>query len=82
MRNRLIHDGSLAGEVFYQTMTLNLSQSTYDKATREGLLYHNQLKIPANAVELKLLFANLASGKLGTLTIPLSEIETATANAK
>ncbi len=75
-------DGGLAGQVFYQTMTLNLSQSTYDKAAREGLSYHNQLTIPAKAVELKLLFANLASGKLGTLTIPLSEIETATANAK
>ncbi len=75
-------DGKLAGEVSYQTMTLNLRQTTYDKAASSGFLYHNELKIPAKAVELKLLFANLASGKLGTLTIPLSEIETTTANAK
>ncbi len=65
-------DGSLAGEGFSQTM--NLRQATYDKAIRDGLAYHNELKIPLKAVELKLLFANLASGRIGTLTIPLSEI--------
>jgi VWFA-related protein len=75
-------DGSLAGEVFYQTMALNLRQTTYDKAVRSGFVYHNQLTIPAKAVELTLLFANRASGKLGTLTIPLSEIEAGTGNAK
>ena len=41
---------------------------------RFGLAYHKELKIPARAVELKLLFANPASGKIGTLTIPLSKV--------
>jgi hypothetical protein len=69
-------DGIVAGDVFSQTMTLNLRQASYDTAVRDGFLYHNvELKIPAKAVELKLLFANPDSGKIGTLSIPLSEIE-------
>ena len=75
-------DGSLAGEVFYRTLTLNLRQATYDQAVRGRFLYHNELSIPAKAVELKLLIANLASGKLGTLTIPLSEIAISPAAGK
>ncbi len=75
-------DGSLAGEGVSQTMTLNLRQATYDKAVSDGFIYRNELRIPAKAVALRLLFANLASGKVGTLTIPLSEIEAATASAK
>jgi len=69
-------DESLAGEVFSQRLTLNLSQTTYEKAVRDGGVdYHNVFKIPAKATELKLLVANLASGRIGTLTIPLSEVQ-------
>ena len=57
-----------------QSVKLNLSQATYDTATQSGLLYHNELKIPANAVEFKILIANIATGKIGTVTIPLSEV--------
>lgn len=53
---------------------MNLRQATYDAAVRDGLSYSTELKVPAKAVELKLLFANPASGKIGTLTILLSEI--------
>ena len=70
-------DGIVAGDVFSQTMTLNLRQATYDAALRDGLACHNvELKIPVKAVELRLLFANPATGKIGTLTIPLSEVKT------
>ena len=68
-------DGIFASDAFAQTLTLNLSQTTHDTAMRDGLAYHNEFKIPPKAVELKLLFANPASGKIGTLTIPLSEVE-------
>ena len=69
-------DGIVVGDVFSNTITLNLRQAAYDAALRDGLAYHNvELKIPANAVELKLLFANPASGKIGTLIIPLSEVK-------
>jgi hypothetical protein len=66
--------GTVAGDPFAQTLTLNFNQSTYDTAMRFGLAYNKELKIPARAVELKLLFANPASGKIGTLTIPLSKV--------
>jgi hypothetical protein len=39
-----------------------------------GDLHPSELTIPAKATELKVLVGNLASGKIGTLTIPLSEI--------
>jgi VWFA-related protein len=67
-------DGIVASDVFHQTVTLNLRLATYDIAVRDGLAYHTELNVPAKAVELKLLFANPASGKIGTLTIPLPEI--------
>jgi VWFA-related protein len=69
-------DGIVAGDVFSETVTLSLRQSTYDAAVRTGLAYHKlELKIPDKAAELKLLFANPASGKIGTLTVPLSAVE-------
>jgi hypothetical protein len=67
-------DGVVAANVFHQTVTLNLRQGTYDAAVRDGFAWHNEFVIPAKAVELKLLFANPASGKIGTLTIPLAEV--------
>jgi VWFA-related protein len=67
-------DGVVAANVFHQTVTLNLRQGTYEAAVRDGFAWHNEFATPAKAVELKLLFANPASGKIGTLTIPLSEI--------
>jgi VWFA-related protein len=75
-------DGIVAGDVFSGTITLGLRQTTYEAAMRGGLPYRNELKIPPKAVELKLLFANLASGKIGTLAIPLSEVGVISENAK
>jgi VWFA-related protein len=69
-------DGSIVGDrpALAQTVNLNFSQPTYDAATQRGVLYRNELKIPAKAVELKILIANMATGKIGTVTIPLSEV--------
>jgi VWFA-related protein len=69
-------DGSIVGDrpALAQTVKLNFSQQTYDAATQHGLLYRNELKIPPNAVEFKILIANNATGKIGTVTIPLSEV--------
>jgi hypothetical protein len=47
---------------------------TRDPGAQRGLLYRNELKIPASPVEFKILVANLATGKSGTVTIPLSEV--------
>jgi hypothetical protein len=75
-------DGSQAGELVSQTLSSNLPQETYDAALPQGVAYHIELKIPPKAVELKLMVANLAAGKTGTLTIPLSQIEASAANVK
>jgi VWFA-related protein len=69
-------DGRVVGArpALDQTVTLNFTQPTYDAATQRGLSYGNEVKIPANAVEFKILIANRGTGKIGTVTIPLSEL--------
>ena len=62
-----------AGDAMAETMTLKLRPETYQAYLKDGLPYKKELSIPAKAVEVKLLIGNLASGKIGTLTIPLSQ---------
>jgi VWFA-related protein len=69
-------DGSPVGAAASQKLDLNLRQA------QQGLGYHNDLKIPPKAVDLKVLFANPDSGKIGTLTIPLFEVAANGAKAK
>jgi hypothetical protein len=66
-------DAKQVGEVVAQTVVFNLRPPTYASLMRTGVPYRKKLKIPAKAVELKVLVGNLASGKIGTLTIPLSK---------
>ena len=76
-------DEALFMEPFYQTVTLNLSQATYEKAVSgEGIVYHNRLAVPPKAVELKPLVSHLDAGKIGTLTIPLSKVQSTEATRK
>jgi VWFA-related protein len=75
-------DGTQAGDTLAETVTLNLRPATYEAFLVGGLPYQKELTIPAKAVELKLLIGNPASGKIGTLTIPLAEIKEGAANAK
>jgi len=74
-------EGVAAGEVMARTVSFNLRPATYARMLQTGFSCRGEWKVPPKAVELKLLFANLASGKVGTLSIPLSDIETATAGA-
>jgi VWFA-related protein len=66
-----------AGDVIANTATIKLSEVPYQAMLKSGFVYHKEpeLTIPPNAVELKLLVGNLASGKIGTVTIPLSEVK-------
>jgi hypothetical protein len=66
-------DAKQVGEVVAQTLVFNLRPPTYESLLRTGVSYRKKLKIPAKAVELKVLVGNLESGKIGTLTIPLSK---------
>ncbi len=72
-------DAIIASDPVTRTVSFHLSREKYDAALRTGITYHHELQIPPKAVELKLLFANAASGKIGTLTIPLSRVKTGAA---
>jgi hypothetical protein len=76
-------DGLPASAASAQTLTFNLRPATYESMLRgDPYRSHSDLPIPAKAAELKVLVGNLASGKIGTLTIPLSEIVAAATNGK
>jgi VWFA-related protein len=67
-------EGVWAGDVLSQTISFNLKPENYASMLSSGVTYHKEIRIPPKAVELKLLVGNLASGKIGTLTIPLSGV--------
>jgi VWFA-related protein len=68
-------DGLPAGAACAQTLAFNLRPETYESMLRgDPYRSHSDLSIPAKATELKVLVGNLASEKIGTLTIPLSEM--------
>jgi VWFA-related protein len=75
-------DGKIAGKVIPLTVGFHLRPVTYAEALQRGFLIRRKIEIPPNAVELKLLIGNLASGKIGTLTVPLSQIKEELAVAK
>lgn len=69
-------DGVIARDPVAQTMVLNLAQPAWEAAVKDGLPYHVELQVPPKAAELKLLFSNVASGRIGTVTIPLARVKT------
>jgi hypothetical protein len=73
----MANDGRIAGKVIALTMSFHLRPATYATAMQRGLQFRREIEIPAKAVDLNLLVGSLASGKLGTLTIPLSEVRSA-----
>ncbi|HEY7335019.1 MAG TPA: hypothetical protein VH639_09055 [Bryobacteraceae bacterium] len=75
-------DGVWVGEAIAETITFGLKPDTYDSMVQSGVPYRQELAIPAKAVSLKLLIGSLKSGKIGTLTIPLSEIPANRTDAK
>lgn len=67
-------DDKQAGVTTARTITFHLKPPTYTAMLRRGYLYREQLTIPPKAAELNLAIGNLATGKIGTLRIPLSEV--------
>jgi len=67
-------DGKQAGNVVALTMTFGLRPATYASALQRGFRFHREIAIPPKAVDMNLLIGNVASGKIGTLTIPLAEV--------
>lgn len=68
------NDGRIAGHLITLTMAFHLRPATYAAALQRGLRYRREIEIPAKAADLNLLVGNLASGKIGNLTIPLSAV--------
>jgi VWFA-related protein len=64
-------DGKTAGETSSRTVVLNLKPATYESARRDGLQYHDRFKIPAKAVEMRLMFGNVQTNKAGSITVPI-----------
>jgi VWFA-related protein len=77
-------DGLPAGDVSAQTLTFNLKPATYESMQKGGDPWrsHADLPIPPKATELKVLVGIPASGKIGTLTIPLSKLAPSPSNPK
>jgi hypothetical protein len=69
----LTAEGARAGDVLAQTVVFNLRPATYRSMLQTGVPYSRALTVPAKAVELKLLVGSIDTGRIGTLTIPLSE---------
>ena len=69
------NDAKIAGQVITLTMSLHLRPATYAAALQHGFQFRREIEIPPKSVDLNLLVGNLASGKIGTLTIPLSEVK-------
>ena len=76
------NDGKIAGKIIPLTMRFHLRPATYAAALQRGFQYRRQIEIPAKAADLNLLVGNLATGKIGTLTIPMSEVKNAAAPLK
>lgn len=67
-------DDKQAGTVTAQTIAFHLKPATYAAILQRGYLYREQLTVPLKASALNLAVGNLTTGKVGTLTIPLSEV--------
>ena len=76
------NDGKIAGKIIPLTVRFRLRPATYAAAMQNGVQYRTEVAIPPKAVDLNLLVGNLSSAKIGTLTIPLSEVKSAAAAEK
>jgi hypothetical protein len=63
--------GTSAGEMVSRSITLNLLPQQYQALAGTGLPFRQEFMIPEQAVALRLLVGNLASGKVGTLSFTL-----------
>jgi VWFA-related protein len=78
----MTNDGRMAGKITSLTVNFHLRPATYAAALQRGYQLRREIEIPPKAADLNLLVGNLASGKIGTLTIPLSQVKSAAATEK
>jgi VWFA-related protein len=68
-------DGSQTGAGASRRIEFNLSQATYELGKPNGLAYSKVLPIPKDAASIRVLAQNEATGEIGTLKIPLAEVQ-------
>lgn len=60
------------GEV--ETVELNLLPATYEKVTREGILYKKTITRHRRASQFRVIVRDAASGSIGSVTVPFNQI--------
>jgi VWFA-related protein len=68
-------DGSAAGTGVSRRIEFNLTQENYNLGSQKGLAFEKMLTVPKDAARLRILVRNDPSGEIGTLTIPLADME-------
>ena len=68
-------DGKQAGSITAKTVTFHLKPATYTAMLQRGFPHRDELTIPPKAAELNLAISNLATARIGTVRIPLSEVK-------
>ncbi len=68
-------DGSAAGTGVSRRIEFNLTQENYELGNKNGLAFEKMLTVPKDAARLRILVRNDPSGEIGTLTIPLADIQ-------
>ena len=68
-------DGQEAGTGTSRRIEFNLTQDTFNLGSRKGLAFSKMLTVPKDAARLRVLVRNDPSGEIGTLTIPLADIQ-------
>jgi VWFA-related protein len=66
--------GRVRGENIGDTLSLALSDSSYAKVLKEGLIVERRFPRRPEAVILRIVVRDVASGSIGSLTIPFSQI--------
>jgi VWFA-related protein len=67
-------NGAQSGAGTLRKVEFNLTQTRYDAAQRDGLVFSRTIEIPRDAKSLRVLVRDNASSEIGTLTIPLEKI--------
>jgi VWFA-related protein len=66
--------GHVQGENIGDTLSLALSDSSYAKVVKEGLIVERRFRRRPQAITLRIVVRDVASGSIGSLTIPFSQI--------
>jgi len=68
-------DGSAAGTGLSRRIEFNLTQPNYDLGSQKGLAFSKTMTVPKDAARVRILVRNDPSGEIGTLTIPIGELD-------